>query len=119
MTPRGRQLLFGAAVALVLFAAMALAVRGTAPWRAEGTDEGQAQAEANDLQGLVDSLFGPNVLAFEILGVLLTAAMIGALVVARPMEAPDDADRYVRPTEAQVAESDRASDPTTALEGSP
>ena len=49
--------------------------------------------------------FGPDVIAFEVLGVLLTAAMIGALVIARPMDAQDDASRYTHPTKEQMEQA--------------
>lgn len=68
---------------------------------------------ANDQGPLVDTMFKPQVLALEVLGILLTAAMIGALVIARPLEAAADESHYSHPTAAQVAESDRASDPAT------
>jgi hypothetical protein len=67
--------------------------------------------QANDQTTMVDALFGGQVIAFEVLGILLTAAMIGALVIARPLEAPADDSHYSHPTTAQVAESDHASDP--------
>jgi hypothetical protein len=110
VTTRRRTLLFGALVSLVIFAVMALLVRGVAPWRA-GPD---GTGPANDLQSVVDTLFGDDVIAFEVLGVLLTAAMIGALVIARPMEAQTDESRYSHPTAEQVAATDRISDPKHA-----
>lgn len=113
---RRRTLLFGAFVSLVIFAVMALLVRGVAPW--QGSPDGTGPA--NDTQALVDTLFGPDVIGFEVLGILLTAAMIGALVIARPMEALADEERYSHPTPEQVAQTDRVSDPKHApgLEGS-
>jgi amino acid transporter len=109
MTPRTRTLLIGAIVAGALFATMAAIVSGTQPWQGDsGSDE--ATARANDSGGLADSLFGPNVIGFEVLGILLTAVMIGALVIARPLDARSDASRYSQPTAAQVEESDDASD---------
>lgn len=106
----------GAAVAVLLFALMGLTLSNVAPWESEATD---ASVEAaNDQATVVDTLFGPQVIALEVLGILLTAAMIGALVIARPLEAPDDSTHYSHPTPAQVAESDKASDPAThALKG--
>lgn len=118
MTPRTRTVLLGAAVSLALFTAMGLIVAGTEPWQQDTAGE-DAAAQANDTQAVVDSLFGPNVVAFEVLGVLLTAVMIGALVVARPLDAQSDAERYSHPTPEQVAQSQLASDPRshpTALE---
>ena len=106
---RKLQLAFGAAVALLLFALMGTIIAGVEPWEAEATDADVAAA--NDQGALADTLFGPQVLALEVLGILLTAAMIGALVIARPLDAPDDEANYSHPTKAQVAESDHASDP--------
>ena len=106
---RRMTLLFGGAVALVLFALMGLAITNTDPWSGEGT-QGNVTA-ANDQATVVDTLFGPQVVAFEVLGILLTAAMIGALVIARPIDAVEDESHYSHPTEAQVTESDNASDP--------
>ncbi|MCA1818905.1 MAG: hypothetical protein ABR562_08760 [Thermoplasmatota archaeon] len=42
-------------------------------------------SKANDLASVTDALFGAQVIPFEVLGVLLTAVMIGALVTARPL----------------------------------
>ncbi|MEK6976066.1 MAG: NADH-quinone oxidoreductase subunit J [Candidatus Thermoplasmatota archaeon] len=108
---RRMTLLFGGAVALALFAMMGLAITGTQPWDGEGTQENVTKA--NDQASVVDTLFGPQVVAFEVLGILLTAAMIGALVIARPVDAEADDSHYTHPTPAQVAESDKASDPAT------
>ena len=105
---RKLQLAFGAAVALVLFALMGTIIAGVEPWEAEATDADITAA--NDQGALADTLFGPQVLALEVLGILLTAAMIGALVIARPLDAVDDEAHYVQPTKAQVTESDKASD---------
>jgi hypothetical protein len=110
---RRTTLLLGAVVALAIFAVMGLTVSKTQPWAQAGN--ATAQQQANDTDGLVQALFGRLVVPFEILGVLLTAAMIGALVIARPMEAVQDADRYSHPTAEQVAETDRASDPKHAV----
>lgn len=114
---RRKTMLFGAAVALVLFVLMALVIRGTAPWSGEASDA--AIDAANDQATVVDTLFGPQVLAFEVLGILLTAAMIGALVIARPVDAVADESHYTHPTPAQVAESDKASDVATHVANNP
>ncbi|MFA5943778.1 MAG: NADH-quinone oxidoreductase subunit J [Candidatus Thermoplasmatota archaeon] len=108
MKARSRTLLIGATVAFALFAVMALIVAGTEPWQGDSGSEAATES-ANDTQAVVDSLFGPNVIAFEVLGILLTAIMIGALVIARPLDAQSDSERYSHPTAAQVAESDHAS----------
>lgn len=124
MQPRTRTLLVGAGVSVVLFLAMGLLTANADPWQAGAAPpHGNATAgnatatDANDLGGLTDSLFGPDVIAFEVLGILLTAAMIGALVIARPLDATEDKDRYSHPTDAQVAETDRISDPKHAAMG--
>ena len=114
MTPRTRTVLLGAAVSLVLFLVMGLIVANTEPWQGDNANE-TASAQANDVQGVVDSLFGPNVIGFEVLGILLTAIMIGALVIARPLDAQSDSERYSHPTKEQVAESDRASNVKDSL----
>lgn len=101
----------GAVVAVAIFATMGLTVSKTQPWQQPGN--ATAQQQANDTDGLVGALFGPFVVPFEILGILLTAAMIGALVIARPMDAMQDSERYSHPTAQQVAETDRASDPNS------
>lgn len=107
MTPRHRTMLIGAATALVLFAVMGLIVSTTDPWQDQ--DAAEPASDANDLTNVTDSLFGPDVVAFEVLGILLTAAMIGALVIARPLEAQDDETRYSHPTDEQKAATDAVS----------
>src|SRR5687768_2023368 len=114
MNERTRTVLIGAAVSLVLFAVMAFIVAGTEPWQQDTANE-TASAQANDIEGVVDSLFGPNVIGFEVLGILLTAIMIGALVIARPLDALSDSERYSHPTDAQVAESDHVSNVKESL----
>lgn len=112
---RRMTLLFGAAVSLVLFALMALTIRGTAPWAGEASDA--SIDAANDQSAMVDALLDGQVVPFEVLGILLTAAMIGALVIARPLDAEADESHYSHPTKQQVAESDRASDVATHTKG--
>ncbi len=114
MKARTRTVLIGAVVSLALFATMALIVRGTEPWQDDTANEA-ASAQANDVQAVVDSLFGPNVIGFEVLGILLTAIMIGALVIARPLDAQSDSERYSHPTAEQVAESDHISNVKESL----
>lgn len=106
---RRMTLAFGAIIAVALFAMMGLAITNTVPWDGTGTQE--AVDKANDQATVVDTLFGPQVIALEVLGVLLTAAMIGALVIARPIDAVADETHYSHPTPQQVAQSDHASDP--------
>ncbi|MCA1818536.1 MAG: NADH-quinone oxidoreductase subunit J, partial [Halobacteriales archaeon] len=62
------------------------------------------------LAGLVLGLLLALAIPLEVLGILLTAVMIGALVLARPMQAPPDAERYAQVTRDQLRESQMASD---------
>ena len=114
MNDRTRTVLIGAAVSLALFAVMGLIVAKTEPWQQDTADEANS-AKANDVQAVVDTLFGPDVIGFEVLGILLTAIMIGALVIARPLDAQSDSERYSHPTAAQVAESDHVSNVKESL----
>lgn len=115
MSPRRRTLLIGATVALLLFAVMGLIISTTEPWQAKNAGNAtDAGTQANDLGGITDSLFGPDVLAFEVLGILLTAAMIGALVIARPLDALSDESRYSHPTAEQKEQAQAVSDPKNA-----
>lgn len=82
-----RQKLLGLAVAGPLFLLMAYAVSQSAPWFEEGTG-------TEDIDAIVQDLFTDHVIALEVLGVLLTAAMIGALVIARPLVSGLDSDHY-------------------------
>ncbi|HEX2066210.1 MAG TPA: NADH-quinone oxidoreductase subunit J [Candidatus Thermoplasmatota archaeon] len=72
------QLALAAALALLLFAVLALAIHGTPAWR-------ETAATPAGVEAIADALFGPLVIPFEVLGVLLTAVMVGALVIARPL----------------------------------
>jgi len=94
---------------LLLAVTLALATHGGGFGDVAATD--QSQAAANSFTALTDALFGPQGIPLLILGVLLTAVMIGALVTARPLGAPDDATNYAPVTREQVQESQGASDP--------
>lgn len=60
---------------LVLFAVIAFAVAETVPWyRPVGGGERS--------DGIAEALFDRYVVAFEVLGVLLTAALLGAMYIA-------------------------------------
>ncbi|MEK6985725.1 MAG: NADH-quinone oxidoreductase subunit J [Candidatus Thermoplasmatota archaeon] len=78
------QLALAALVALGILLVLLLSIRATAPWADTAATEATT-GRANDMAALTDALFGPEVIAFEVLGVLLTAVMIGALVIARPL----------------------------------
>jgi hypothetical protein len=72
------QVAVAALIALILFLVLILAIRATPAWA-------QQPGTPNDYTNLTDALFGPQVIPFEVLGILLTAVMIGALVTARPL----------------------------------
>ncbi len=78
-------------VAVSIFALMAIPVMDAAPWdaeKAENAGDADTSASEDGITALVDSLFDKHVIGLEVLGVLLTAAMIGALVIARPLGRP-------------------------------
>jgi NADH-quinone oxidoreductase subunit J len=74
----------GAAVSLFL-----LGVIGTALWRAFGetnldlTNEVAAGASGTNTQRVADLIFSDYLVAFEVASILLLAALVGAVVVAR------------------------------------
>ncbi|HET6398550.1 MAG TPA: NADH-quinone oxidoreductase subunit J [Candidatus Thermoplasmatota archaeon] len=111
---RGRRNLLAALAALALFGLMAMAVRDAEGW-ATSPDTSALGESPQQLDALVSLLFGDHVLAFEVLGVLLTAAMIGALVVARPLHVKPDEDNYAKPTPEQLRESVEQSDVRSRL----
>jgi NADH-quinone oxidoreductase subunit J len=82
-----RRKLPAAAVSIALFAALAAAIlRGGADrLPAPATD-----AVAPSVGDLAATLLGKDLLAFEALSLLLLAAMIGAIVLARPRDAGDE-----------------------------
>lgn len=91
-------------------APLLLAAVGTAvPWQGASLQQGPG-TEA-DISTLSDLLFGQYVLPLEILGVLLTAAMIGALVIARPLGQASDDSHYVKPDQATLDAALAVSDP--------
>ncbi len=94
--------LMAAAVAFVAFGAVAFAISGTDPWQKEG------MGGAEDLDAIVGDLFTDHVIAFEVLGILLTAAMIGALVIARPLTGGLDSAHY--PKGKDMAKTQAVSD---------
>ncbi len=109
--------LLGGFVALVIMGMLLVVTVGTAAWTLSPTDANQTAA--NDLDAVVTHLFTTQVVAFEVLGVLLTAVMIGALVIARPLTGVSDKQRYAPITRNEVAESQRASDPIHPPTSSP
>jgi NADH-quinone oxidoreductase subunit J len=77
-----RRKLPAAVVSLALFAAMAAAIL-------KAGEPGSVAAEPAPGRELAGILLGKDLLAFEALSLLLLAAMVGAIVVARPKDAPD------------------------------
>jgi hypothetical protein len=107
MNERTKRLLIGAAISLAVLFVMVAAIRDTTPWREEGA------GIPDELDGVVDGLFDPHVIAFEVLGILLTAAMIGALVIARPLGQAPDESHYSMPSAKELEASQRQSEPAT------
>lgn len=94
----------GAVVAVIAFFAMsALLVLDVEAWNDAGMES------ANDMDALVDGIFTEHVLAFEVLGILLTAAMIGAMVIARPLGSTLDSENYPRPSAEELERSQAVS----------
>lgn len=96
--------LVAAVVALVAFGTIAYAVSLAGPWQE------QRDGYTEDLEALAQDLFTDHVVAFEVLGVLLTAAMIGALVIARPLTGVLDKSHYPKPTDADFERTQAVSD---------
>lgn len=75
---------WGAAVMLVVILATSAVTAGL--W--DSSPEGQERltehtTPSGDTEpGVADTIFGPYVVAFEILGVLLLASLVGAIVIA-------------------------------------
>lgn len=86
-------------LATAIFGTMAMSIMDTPDWRQEGQG---LPAEASQLDPIVTGIFEEHVFALEVLGVLLTAAMIGALVIARPLgQAPDSVHYWSDPDHAE------------------
>jgi NADH-quinone oxidoreductase subunit J len=94
--------------AAILGLLASLTLRG-GPWSGLMATESSV-AQANDLDNVVTALFGPIVLPFLILGVLLTAVMVGALVLARPLRAKPDEENYPEIPREAVLESQKVSE---------
>lgn len=76
--------------------------------------------QAEDFDALADGIFTTHIIALEALGVLLTAAMIGAMIIARPLEGRPDTENY--PTKRRrrdLAAIQRTSDVDRNLAGTP
>ncbi len=96
-----------AAVVLLTFAMIAISVGDAAPWWIE------REGGVEDLDDLVASMFevdATNLIAFEALGVLLTAAMIGAMIIARPMHGRLDSENYPVVLDSELEATQHISD---------
>jgi len=83
---RMQQVLLGTAVAGIIFLLMAMSIQEATPWNRAPI------GNAESVPGITEGAFTTHLMAFEVLGVLLTAAMVGALVIARPFhQSVDDA----------------------------
>lgn len=80
--------LFAFFLAVAILGLLVAAVQSPAPWQEEGA------GGAEDFGTLAEGIFSEHVLALEVLGVLLTAAMIGAMVLARPLGLPTDQEMH-------------------------
>jgi hypothetical protein len=108
MAPPNRksQVAIAALIALLLFAVIALAIRATPAWT-------QQPGAPNDLTSVTDALFGPQVIPFEVLGILLTAVMVGALVTARPLTVHGSEETsLVHPNLSQATDSTERTEPS-------
>lgn len=94
---------FGVGTAFLLFIVMAAGILSTQPWLE--TPLGGAE----DMDAIANDLFSDHLIAFEVLGVLLTAAMIGALVIARPLVTGMDSDVYKPANAEELAKSQAVS----------
>jgi hypothetical protein len=103
---RNQQTWLAIGVFAVLLAAMLAATTGNDVWSEQGANGEE------DLDALAQDLFTDHVVALEVLGVLLTAAMIGALAIARPLATSEDRDVYAPTSGAHLAATQ-----ATSLEG--
>ncbi len=111
-------LALAALLALGVLLVLLLSIRATAPWADAAATDASVQA-ANNVPSLTDALFGPQVIPFEVLGVLLTAVMFGALVIARPLTVmADEETSLVHPNLAPASEPAAASPAEPTQEGS-
>ena len=101
---RRAQVILALVVAAAIFAVMARSITSVDAWGVAGT------ADAGTTDDLVTALFDKHLIAFEALGILLTAAMIGALVIGRPLDAVADASHYPKPTARELEATVHVSD---------
>lgn len=98
-------LAIAAFIATGFFVVMSLAFIGTEALNAEGA------GIHDDFDRLADAIFVDHVIALEALGILLTAALIGAMVIARPLGSQPDSINYATKRDAKgLAEVQLVSD---------
>ncbi len=85
---RKKHIALAAIVSVAFFVFLTLALIATPGF----SDEGIGGAE--DFDRLALAIFDTHVLALEALGILLTAALIGAMVIARPLGTTPDTKNY-------------------------
>jgi hypothetical protein len=55
---------------------------------------GQSQNREESMEELAEGIFTTHLVGFEALGILLTAVMIGAMVIAKPLGGRMDSENY-------------------------
>lgn len=80
-------------------------------------DFGTAQDGNESMEQLANGIFDTHVIGFEALGILLTAVMIGAMIIAKPLGGRMDAENY--PTTKDLSESQLVSDVDRNMEEKP
>lgn len=75
--------LLATVVTLAIFIVMAIGIQAVPQWQSAPAEA--ASAQSNNIDNVVNTLFDTLAIPFEILGILLTAVMFGALVIARPI----------------------------------
>ncbi|MGB0653601.1 MAG: NADH-quinone oxidoreductase subunit J [Thermoplasmatota archaeon] len=103
MSNRSR-IVLSAIACILIYAMIDASIRDVDAWGEE------REGNSEDLATIVDALFEDHVFAFEVLGVLLTAAMIGAMVIARPMAQQPDEEHYTDVSDQEIAASQAVSD---------
>lgn len=78
---------------------------------------GTGAESEESMEGIANGIFDTHVIAFEALGILLTAVMIGAMIIAKPLGGRLDSENYPR-TEDLTA-SQEVSDVDRNMGGQP
>ena len=97
----------GIAVSAVLLGTLAAIILGVDAW---GEDARSTVDYDTGVGLLVTSVFETHVVSLEVLGILLTAAMIGALVIARPLGTAPDERHYAEVSEDMLDQTIHVAD---------